>query len=168
LNKYKSEYTKENRHQEGLITALAFGGFFIIIGMLFVLTPNLWQNINAFFDHLTTATFPYGSPGSTISFVAPANPAAHQALYTSALQFDVAIGILQIVILILRIRIRSQTRRIAETIGNTVFWLGAAFMVNTFLLLGTLIGWFEYWSALIVIAGVSMIARALVYFVKRR
>jgi hypothetical protein len=166
VNQYKSGYRRENRHAEGVITVIAFGGFLVIVGVLFALNTNLWQNITAFFDHMTTATFPFGSPNSTIALPAPANPAAHQALYTSLLHFDVAFGILQIVILAFRIRIRSRIRRIAEAVGNAVFWLGAAFMVNSFLLLGTLTGWFEYWGALIVIVGVSMVARALVYFAK--
>jgi hypothetical protein len=163
LRHYRSGYRRENRYAEGIITAIAFGGFLVIIGVLFALTPNLWQNITAFFGNLTTAAFPFGGPNSTISLIAPANPAAHKALYTSLLQFDVAFGILQIVILALRIQIRSQIRRIAEAVGNAVFWIGAVFMVNTFLLLGTLTSWFQYWGALIVIVGVSMVARAIVY-----
>jgi hypothetical protein len=168
LNQNLVNNTRENRHEEGIITAIAFGGFLIIIGILFVLTPNLWQNITSFFDHLTTRIFPFGSSSSTISLLAPADPAAHHALYSSLLQFDVVFGLLQIAILALRIRARSRVRRISETLGNAVFWLGAAFLVNTFLLPGTLKGWFEFWGALIVLVGVSLVARAFVYFVKRR
>jgi hypothetical protein len=168
LNQNPSNKTRENRHEEGIITAIAFGGFLIIVGMLFALTPNLWQNITAFFDHLTTRTFPYGNPGSTISLLAPTNTAAHHALYTSLLQFDVAFGLLQIVIFALRIRARSRIGRISETLGNAVFWLGAALLVNNFLLPGTLKGWFEFWGALIVLVGISLVARAFVYFAKRR
>jgi hypothetical protein len=142
--------------------------FFIIVGSIFVLTPNLWQNITAFFSHMTNATYPFGSSNSTISLPAPIQPGAHQALYTSFLEFCVAFGILQIAILGLRIRARSATRRISETVGNAVFWLGAAFMANTFLLLGTIESWFQFWSALIVIAGISFIARGLIYFAKKR
>jgi hypothetical protein len=168
LSQNPNRNTREDRHQEGIITAIAFGGFLIIIGMLFALTPNLWQNITSFFDHLTTRYFPFGSPNSTISLPAPSNPAAHQSLYNALLQFDVAFGILQLIILALRIRIRSRIRRIAETVGNAVFWLGAAVLVNNFLLLGTFTGWYQYWGALIVLVGVSFVARALVYFAKRR
>jgi hypothetical protein len=168
FNQNPGESIREKRHEDGIITAIAFGGFLIIIGILFTLTPNLWQNITTFFDHLTTRTFPYGSPGSTISLLAPADTAAHHALYTSLLQFDVAFGALQIFIFALRIRARSRIRRIAETLGNTIFWLGAALLVNSFLLPGTLKGWFEFWGALIVLVGISLVARAFVYFAKRR
>ncbi len=168
MNQNQGNKTLENKHQEGIITAIAFGGFLIIVGLLFALTPNLWENITAFFDHLTTKMFPYGSPGSTISLPAPANTAAHHALYNSLLQFDVAIGVLQIAIFALRIRARSRIGRIAETLGNAVFWLGAAVLVNSFLLPGTLKGWFEFWGALVMLVGISLVARALVYFVKKR
>jgi hypothetical protein len=168
LNQNKGGFFVENRRQEGIITAIAFGGFFIIVGLLFILTPNLWGNVTNFFDHMTNATYQFGSPGSTVALPAPAQPGAHQVLYAAFLQFCVALGILQLAILGLRIRARSRIGKVSETVGNAVFWLGAAFMVNTFLLIGTLESWFQFWAALIVIVGVSFIARGLIYFVKKR
>ena len=155
------------RHGDGFITAVAFGGFLIILGLIFTLTPDLWQKITEFFNSITTTSFPFGGPGSSISLVAPANPAAHKMLYTALLQFDAAFGILQVIILGLRIWAHSKTRRIAETLGNAVFWFGSAILVNVFLLAGTLSGWFEFWAALIVLVGISLIARAIVHFAKR-
>jgi hypothetical protein len=83
------------------------------------------------------------------------------------MNFLIGVGVLQIVILALRLVVKSPIRRIAETVGNLVFWLGAAFIANVFLLNGTLNGWFQFWSALIVLIGVSLIARFLVYLAKR-
>jgi hypothetical protein len=40
-------------------------------------------------------------------------------------------------------------------------------IANVFLLTGTLTGWFQFWSALIVLIGVSLIARFLVYLLSR-
>ena len=108
-----------------------------------------------------------GNPNSNIVLPAPANPAAHNALYNAVIQFDVGMGILQVLILGFRLNRHSRLGRIAETVGNMVFWFGAAVLVNTFLLTGTLSGWFQYWAALIVIVGVSTVARAMVYFTKR-
>ena len=62
---------------------------------------------------------------------------------------------------------RSPIRRIAETVGNLVFWLGSAVIANVFLLTGTLNGWFQFWGALIVLIGVSLIARFGVFFAGR-
>jgi hypothetical protein len=156
-----------HRHGDGFITALAFGGFLIIVGLLFALTPDLWQKITEFFNSITTASFPFGGPTSTISLPAPENPETHKALYTALLQFDVAFGILQVIILGLRIRVHSKTSRISETLGNAVFWFGSAILVNVFLMTGTRSSWFEYWAALIIVVGVSLIARAFVHFAKK-
>jgi hypothetical protein len=52
-------------------------------------------------------------------------------------------------------------------VGNLIFWLGAPVMANTFLLEGTLSGWFQFWSALIVLIGVSLIARFFVHLAGR-
>ena len=164
----KLEKNQDTRgHGDGIITAIAFGGFLIIVGLLFVLTPDLWQKITDFFNSFTTKAVPLGSSTSNVMLPAPADPAAHQVLYNAVMQFDIAFGILQVFIFGLRMFAHSKTRRLAETLGNAVFWLGSAVLVNVFLLAGTLSGWFEYWAAIIVLVGVSLIARAIVHFVKR-
>ena len=148
---------------EGLITALAIGGFFIIIGLVFALTPGIPHKTDVFFSDLTTVTYPFGGATSTISLLAPAHPAEHAAFYTAVMNFLLGVGILQIIILVLRFYVKSPIRRIAETVGNLVFWLGAAVMANVFLLAGTLSGWFQFWSTLIVLVGASLIARFFVH-----
>ena len=152
---------------EGLITALAIGGFFIILGSVFAFTPGIVNNTNAFFLDLTTVTFPFGSPGSTVSLLGPAHPADHQSFYTAVMNFLIGMGVLQIVILALRLVVHSRIRRIAQSVGDLIFWLGAALVANVFLLAGTQNGWFQFWSLLIVIVGASLIARFFVYLAKR-
>jgi predicted small integral membrane protein len=153
---------------EGLITALAIGGFFIILGSVFAFTPDIVKNSNGFFSDLTTIAFPFGNPGSTMSLLAPAHPAEHQGFYAAVMNFLVGVGILQIVILALRLVLRSPIRRIAQSVGDLIFWLGAAIVANAFLLLGTHNGWFQFWSSLIVIIGLSLIGRFFVYLAKRQ
>ena len=152
---------------EGLVTALSIGGFFIILGLVFALTPAISQQTNNFFSDLTTVTFPFGSPGSTVSLLAPAHPADHQSFYSAVMNFLIGIGVLQIVILALRIAVHSRIRRVAQSVSDLIFWLGAAVIANVFLLAGTQNGWFQFWSLLIVIVGVSLIARFFVYLAKR-
>ncbi len=164
---YRSAARNWSLH-EGLITALAIGGFFIILGLVFALTPSITHQTNVFFSDLTTATYPFGGPGSTISLLAPAHPAEHAAFYTAVVNFLLGIGILQIVILALRFYVKSPIRRIAETMGNLIFWLGAALVANVFLLVGTLEGWFSFWSLLIVLAGASLIARFFVHLAEKQ
>jgi hypothetical protein len=115
---------------------------------------------------LKTIPYPVGSTGSTVNLPAPANPGMHNALYSAVFIFDLGIGVLQIVILVLRLIVRSPIRRIAETVGNLIFWFGAAILVNIFLLAGTLTSWFQYWAALIALVGVSIIARGLIHLSK--
>jgi uncharacterized membrane protein len=153
---------------EGLITAMAIGGFLILVGLVFSLNPNITDRISDFFSSMTSTTYPIGSSTSTIYLPAPTNPAAHSALYSVLLQFDIGFGLLQVIILALRLFYHSKTDKIAETVGNMIFWLGAAALVSTILQVGTLQSWFEYWGALIVIVGISFVARAAVYFIKRK
>jgi hypothetical protein len=75
---------------------------------------------------------------------------------------------LQILMLALRLVLRSPTRRTAETVGNLVFWFGATYLIITLLNDATTVDtWFMFWAAIIVVLGVSLIARALVLFARR-
>ncbi len=158
----------ERRGGDGYISAVAFGGFLVVLGLVFVLNPNLWNNITYFFDHISTRTVPLSSVTSNIVLPAPINPGVHTALYEALFQFDVAFGFLQVVILAIRVWAKSRVGRLSETVGNAVFWLGAAGLVQAFLLQGPLISWFQYWAALIILVGVSFFARAAVYFGMRK
>lgn len=151
---------------EGLITALAIGGFFIILGLVFALTPGISEHTNNFFSDLTTVSHFIGG-SSTINLPAPAHPAEHIAFFTAVMNFLLGVGILQIVILVFRLLVHSRVRRIAETVGNLIFWLGAAVAANVFLLAGTLTGWFQFWAWLIILVGVGLIARFGVYVFAR-
>ncbi len=153
------------RAGESVITAIAIGSVFIIVGAVFVLTPDLFGKIETFFQDIKTEQFPFpGTPNSMIALPAPTNPTFHVALYNAVMQFAIGIVVLQIIVLALRLNIHSPIGRLAETLGNLVFWLGAAFLVNAFLNAGL---WFEFWTTLIALVGVSMVARAVLLFVKR-
>jgi hypothetical protein len=157
----------ERSLHEGLITALSIGGFLIILGFVFAVTPGISQQTNNFFSDITTVYFPFGNPGSTVSLLAPVHPGDHQGFYTAVMNFLIGVGVLQIVILVLRLAMRSRISRIAQSVGDLIFWLGAAVVANIFLLTGTQSGWFQFWSSLIVIIGISFVARFFVYLLKR-
>jgi hypothetical protein len=71
--------------------------------------------------------------------------------------------------LALRIGLGSHIGRIAETIGNLVFWAGASYLVRVYLNSSTtLTAWFSFWAAILVVVGLSIVARALVLMVKRK
>lgn len=151
---------------EGLITALAVGGFFIILGSVIAFTPGISSSAQAFISDLTTVSYSLSST-NTISLVAPGDPASHSDFYTAVVNFLLAIGMLQIVILVLRLGFKSPIRRTAETVGNMIFWLGAAVVANVYLLAGTTAGWFQFWASLIIIIGISLIARFIVLLATR-
>jgi hypothetical protein len=153
---------KVNPWHEGLITALAVGGFFIILGAVFGLTPGTPQKTIDFFSDFSVQSFPYS--GGNIVFPAPAHPAAHMDFYGAVINFMIGITVLQVVILALRLWAHSQLRRIAETVGNLVFWAGGAVVANIYLLTGTLSGWFTFWAALVIIIGVSIVVRVIIRF----
>jgi len=156
---------RERALHEGLITALSIGGFFIIIGVVFGLTPGIAGAIGDFFGDLTGVTYP--AINGSIVLPGPANPAAHLALYSAVFNFMLAIGVLQIVILAARLWVHSPSRKIAETVGNAVFWLGGAVVANVYLMAGMQTGWFTFWPSLIILAGASLIAQFFVYLVTR-
>jgi hypothetical protein len=47
----------------------------------------------------------------------------------------------------------------AEGLGDTVFWFGAAYLVQTLLVDTT--KWFEFWAGILTLIGVSLIARGV-------
>jgi uncharacterized membrane protein YfcA len=161
----KQNALKNRLMYEGLITALAVGGFFIILGFVIAFTPDIVHKTDVFFGDLTNVTYQVGS--STVNLPAPANPAAHIGFFTAVMNFLLGVGILQIAILALRFAVRSPIRRIGATVGNMVFWLGAAVVANVFLLAGTLAGWFQFWALLIILIGLSLLARFSIYLAKR-
>lgn len=90
------------------------------------------------------------------------------SLYIAAFQFSLAVGILEIVILALRVGLHSPVSRKAETIENIVFWLGASYLIITYLVNMTLHSeWFVFWAGIILLFGLSLIARAFVLLARR-
>ncbi len=147
--------------KESLFTALYIGAVFIILAFVyFVNLPNsLWNEIVTFFSTLTLSE----APGIGIGLPAPSNPAGHVRLYTAAFQFSIAIGILEIIILVLRVFLRSSVSRKAETVENIVFWLGASYLIIAYLVNMTIPSeWFVFWAGIILIFGLSLIARAFI------
>jgi hypothetical protein len=159
--------TRFHRYEESVISAISVGGVFILIGLVYVLTlPNsLWDKTIAFFNSFTTKQV----SGTGIFLPAPASPSAHVVFYSAVFQFFLGLVLLQILILAMRLIWRSPVRRISETAGTLVFWLGASYLVSAFLNRSTTVDmWFEFWAALLMVLGVSLLARALVILIRRQ
>lgn len=154
-----------DKRKESLLTALYVGSFFIILAVVyFAHSSTLWSSLVNFFTSLTLAQV----PGTGISLPAPANPAVFGDLYAAAFEFALALGIVEIVILSLRVFLHSPFQRIAETIENIVFWLGTSYLTLTYLVNMTLsTEWFVFWAGVIMIFGLALVARSFVLIAKR-
>lgn len=159
--------TLSDKKKESLFTALYVGAVLIIIALIYSIHLNdgLLNSVVNFFTSLTLSSV----PATGIALPAPANPAAYITLYNAAFQFSLAIGILEILILALRVVLLSSVSRKAETIENIVFWLGTSYLVTTYLVNMTIPSeWFVFWAGLISIFGLALVARSFVLLAKRQ
>ena len=158
--------TLTEKKKESLITAIWVGSVFIILALVYYvnLSVNLWDGVVNFFTSLTLAPL----PSTGISLPAPLNPADYVNLYTAAFQLCLGIGILEIVILALRVGMHSPISRKAETVENIVFWLGTSFLTVAYLERITLATeWFVFWAGIIFVFGLALLARAIVVLATR-
>jgi hypothetical protein len=167
LNKNKNTQSIAYKSQERLFSALSAGSFFIMLGIVYIINlPNiLWNKIFDFIGSFTLAQV----PTTGLYLPAPTNPMAHTVLYGAIFQFCIGLGILQIIFLVLRITINSSINKTAETMGNLVYWFGAAYLVATYLNSTTDTSkWFVFWAGTLIILGLSFLARSFVLLAKRR
>ena len=162
---------RERGFAEGLMAAVSVGGFLVLVGIIFAINQNLLQNINNFFNDFNTVLLPH----TTVNFPAPLTPAAHTAVYQATFQFALGIGILQILILALRLGLGSRIRRTAGTVGSLVFWFGAAYFLNNLAQMNAalsenqqLVLWFQFWATIILLIGISLVIRGAVVFLARK
>jgi len=133
---------------------ILLGAFLIIIAVIYLRTPNLVQEVKAFVSdfHLVAVfqNFWWYMPSTN-----------HPALYAAAEQFCYAFGLVHIVILGLKFAKGSSTHGKAETISSIVFWLGAGYVLG--LLSQGVLSWLPFVAGFIILIGISIVARALVF-----
>ena len=112
MSEKQGKPTRPYQHHEGVLSAVSVGAVFILIGLIFVITPGLWEKIVAFFNDFTTTQV----PGTGIYLPAPAVPAAHAQLYTAVFQFSIGLVILEILLVAIRPIALSPTRRLAQEV----------------------------------------------------
>ena len=125
-------------------------------------TPNLFDNIIAFFRDLDIMSVPHTE---NLLLPAPVSPSAHSDVYSALTKFSLIWGLYQIAILALRFTAHSPSSKKAETASNLVFWFGASYLISTFLIETT--KWFAFWAAIIMLIGVSLIVRATILVAAR-
>ncbi len=154
------------KYQEGLFTAISVGFGLLLVGTLFIITPNLLSKIVDFFKDFKLVDV----PNTNMIFPAPGDPSIHSVVYQATAQFSIALTIFQVVILALRFIIPSSLVKKSESVSSLVYWGGASLLIQSFLVdtaRVSFMDWFEFWSLIIVLAGVSILARAAFMAVSR-
>lgn len=144
------------RYREGLFSAISAGFFFLLVGAIFITTPNLFNKLMDFFRDFHIARV----PNTFIYLPAPASPRIHSVVYVAVEQFSYVWGLFQIAILAFRLVARSPWSKKAETTSNFVFWIGLGYLTRTLLIETTT--WFVFWSGIIMLLGLSLIIRAII------
>jgi hypothetical protein len=157
--------TPEN---EKIIYAISAGVVLILVGVIFTLAQptNLFEKILDFFNSFTLAQV----PGTNLLVLpSPIAPSAHFILYGAVFQFSLGLGIFQVLLLFFRLKTKSSTKKIAETLGSLIFWLGSSYLVIRFLNNSTSINiWFIFWAGILMILGLSFLARGFVLYAARQ
>jgi len=133
---------------------IPFGFFLISIGVTFLTTPNLINEISAFFRDFQMEKI----MEPNIFFPAPRSN--HPVLYGAVEGFCYLFGIFQVGILILRFAYGSSPSQKAGSISDIVFWLGAGYLLG--ILKDQTIGWFAFLAGLIILIGISIIIRSAI------
>jgi hypothetical protein len=168
------------RRREGLLSAVSAGFFLVLIGLLFVVKPNLYNDTVTFFNNFnvtsavsnTQVLLPAPDPerSTTNSTVREAN----LSVYSAVQQFSLGWGIFLIALLVIRFVSRSSWRREARNISDIVFWFGTAYLIQGWLINSTSNNtyltqtWFEFWSMVLVLLGTSLVVRAMCLAAVRR
>lgn len=146
--------TWKSRRVSQKIGFISFGFFLILVGFIWLNTPDLKDAIVAFLKdfHLEEAF-------QDVYLPAPKSQWGHPVVYGAFQQFCIGYGLFQIVVLVLRFAFGSSIRDKAGTVSGVVFWLGLAFFAG--LLLAEAVGWFAFLAGFIVVVGLSIIVRGL-------
>jgi hypothetical protein len=132
---------------------LSFGFFIMLFALFFIIVPDYGKEVEDFIG-----SFKLKEVASNVFLPTPEGP--HQVVYQTVTSFCIVFGLFQFFALALRLYFRSSVSKVAETISNIVLWLGAAYMFNV-LRLGA-VTWFPFIGGLVVVVGLSIIARSLI------
>jgi hypothetical protein len=145
-----------HRHRDGILGAITAGAFLVLVGSMFIIHPNLIDKVIDFFKDIKLVSV---LDQNGIMLPAPASVALHVDVYSAVEQFSLAWGVFLVAMLVIRFAVNSATRRKAENISDIVFWFGAAYLIQTWLINSA--KWFEFWAMILIMLGISLIVRAV-------
>jgi len=147
------------RREDDYAGAISFGAFLILLSVFYLANPSLTSEARAFIRDFRpveiSQNFWWLQPSSN-----------HPILYSAAQQFCYSFSIVQIAILGLEIVKRSSIRGKARTFSDVIFWLGAGYAFRM-LSSGTLT-WIPFLGVMIVLIGISIVARSTVLLIALR
>ena len=144
-----------NRRRDGILSAVSAGAFLVVVGSLFIIHPNLIDKIVNFFNDFKLVNV-LGQ--NNVMLPAPASVALHVDVYSVLQQFSIAWGVFFVAMLVVRFAVNSPTGKKAENISDIIFWFGAAYLIQTWLINSA--KWFEFWAMILILLGISLIVRA--------
>ncbi len=161
--------------REWVFGAISAGVFFVLIGALFVFIPGLYGAIflsrGYFSDFFIGNTINIvQAPNLPISYPAPAHLSAHQLVYQAAFWFSLVWGLFQICVFIARLLVHSPIRKNGESLGNGVFWLISAYLIDAYLITyldsitnvsRSIMFVSSFWALIIAAVGLSLIGRGI-------
>jgi hypothetical protein len=138
----------------GKIGLISFGFFLILVGFIWLNTPDLKEAVFAFLGnfHLEEAF-------QNVYLPAPKSEWRHKVVYGAFQQFCIGYGLFQIVILALRFISNSSIGDKAGSFSSFVFWFGLAYFTG--LLLTEAVGWFAFLAGFLIVVGLSIIVRGV-------
>ena len=144
--------SKKQVKRADILGLISFGFFLILVGVIFINTPNLIDEIQNFFTDFNLVEV-YSN------VFLPAPRTSHPVIYTAVAEFSFAFGLIQIILLGLRFIVRDTLSRKAETFASIFFWLGMGLGFN--MLAAEQIGWFALVAWFIIFVGLTILIRSM-------
>ena len=137
----------------GWLSIVSLGFFLVLLGVVWIINPDLSNKVVDFVKD-------FHLENMTEHIILPTPEHSHLVVYTAAMQFCLAFGVFQIVILALRFVLRESVDKKTGTISGIVFWLGAGSFLN--MLATEAIGWFGFVAGLIICVGLMIVVSSVV------
>jgi hypothetical protein len=148
---------KRYSRSTGWLSTLSFGFFLILLGLIWIITPNFSNEVIDFAKDFHLEHF-------TEHIVLLAPKESHPVVYNAAMQFCLVFGVFQIAVLVLRFIFHDSVNRKSGTISNIAFWFSTGFFLN--MLANKSTGWFGFFAGLIISIGLAIIASSVVKLFK--
>ena len=148
--------SKNRSKQPDFVGIASFGFFLLLVGAIFVVTPNLLDRISDF-----VSDFELQEVTSQWKLPAPVHVMNHVVLYNAIFQFCLVFALFQVAVLGVRFILRDSIDKIAGTVSSVVFWFGASWILNL-LISEEISRWFVFVGWLIMFVGVSLIVKSAI------